>query len=67
VREFPELQGIMGGYYALNEGLRKEIAQALKEQYLPKFSGDTLPESDTGAIVSLAIDWTLSRLSSCSA
>lgn len=54
VREFPELQGIMGGYYALNEGLRKEIAQALKEQYLPKFSGDTLPESDTGAIVSLA-------------
>lgn len=54
VREFPELQGIMGGYYALNEGLRKEIAQALKEQYLPKFSGDKLPESDTGAIVSLA-------------
>ncbi len=54
VREFPELQGIMGGYYALNEGLRKEIARALKEQYLPKFSGDKLPESDTGAIVSLA-------------
>ena len=54
VREFPELQGIMGGYYALNEGRRKEIAQALKEQYLPKFSGDKLPESNTGAIVSLA-------------
>lgn len=54
VREFPELQGIMGGYCALNEGMKKEIAQALKEQYLPKFSGDRLPESDAGAIVSLA-------------
>ncbi len=54
VREFPELQGIMGGYYATNEGYKKEIAQALKEQYLPKYSGDQLPETHTGAIVSLA-------------
>ncbi len=54
VREFPELQGIMGGYYALNEGMKKEIAQALQEQYLPKFSGDKLPESNAGGIVSLA-------------
>ena len=54
VREFPELQGIMGGYYATNEGYKKEIAQALKEQYLPKYSGDRLPETHTGAIVSLA-------------
>jgi glycyl-tRNA synthetase beta chain len=54
VREFPELQGIMGGYYAIHEGYKKEIAQALKEQYLPKYSGDRLPESHTGAIVSLA-------------
>ncbi|HMK61732.1 MAG TPA: glycine--tRNA ligase subunit beta [Dissulfurispiraceae bacterium] len=54
VREFPELQGIMGHYYALNEGRRREVSVAIKEQYLPRFSGDSLPESITGAIVSLA-------------
>jgi glycyl-tRNA synthetase beta chain len=54
VREFPELQGLMGAYYAINEGYAKGVAQALKEQYLPKYAGDRLPESHTGAIVSLA-------------
>ena len=54
VREFPELQGIMGHYYAANEGRRREVAQAIKEQYLPRFSGDSLPDTTTGAIVSLA-------------
>jgi glycyl-tRNA synthetase beta chain len=54
VREFPELQGIMGGYYARHEEYKKEIVQAIREQYLPGYSGDSLPESHTGAIVSLA-------------
>jgi glycyl-tRNA synthetase beta chain len=54
VREFPELQGIMGAYYALNDGYKKEIAQAIKEQYLPGYSGDRLPNSHAGAILSLA-------------
>ncbi|MFO0753417.1 MAG: glycine--tRNA ligase subunit beta [Thermodesulfovibrionales bacterium] len=54
VREFPELQGIMGGYYAGNEGLSSEVAKALAEQYLPAFSGDKNPSTDTGAVVSLS-------------
>ncbi|MBZ0157925.1 MAG: glycine--tRNA ligase subunit beta [Alphaproteobacteria bacterium] len=54
VREFPELQGIMGGYYAAQEGLSEEIARALSEQYLPAFSGDRLPSTDAGAVVSLS-------------
>lgn len=54
VREFPELQGIMGGYYALNDGYNKEIANAISEQYLPAHSGDRLPESGLGAILSLS-------------
>lgn len=54
VREFPELQGIMGGYYALHEGLGEKIAGALAEQYLPAYSGDRLPETRLGSIVSLA-------------
>lgn len=54
VREFPELQGIMGGYYALNDGQKIEIAQAMREQYLPKYSGDKLPVSDIGTVVSLS-------------
>ena len=54
VREFPELQGIMGGYYAQNEEYKKEIVQAIREQYLPGYSGDSLPQSHTGAIISLA-------------
>ncbi|MCL5024702.1 MAG: glycine--tRNA ligase subunit beta [Nitrospirae bacterium] len=54
VGEFPELQGLMGRYYALHDGERKEVAEALREQYLPSYSGDRLPESDEGAILSLA-------------
>lgn len=54
VREFPELQGIMGRYYALNDAEDKEVADALMEQYLPAYQGDRLPETETGAILSLA-------------
>lgn len=54
VGEFPELQGIMGSYYALNDGYNKDIAKALSEQYLPAFSGDRLPETPIGAILSLS-------------
>ncbi len=54
VREFPELQGIMGRYYAVNDGEAPEIAAALEEQYLPKAFGDRLPLSDVGAVVSMA-------------
>lgn len=54
VGEFPELQGIMGYYYALNEGYGEEIAKALSEQYLPAHSGDKLPQTDIGAILSLS-------------
>jgi len=54
VREFPELQGIMGKYYATNDGEPAEVAAALEEQYLPKSLGGRLPVSDVGAIVSLS-------------
>jgi glycyl-tRNA synthetase beta chain len=54
VREFPELQGIMGRYYALNDGYEDDIATAIAEHYLPTHSGGKLPQTDVGAIVSLA-------------
>ncbi|RPI34956.1 MAG: glycine--tRNA ligase subunit beta, partial [Nitrospiraceae bacterium] len=54
VREFPELQGIMGKYYATHDREDSEVAAALEEQYLPKNYGDRVPQTDTGAIVSLA-------------
>ena len=54
VTEFPKLQGIMGYYYALNDKEPKACALAIKEQYLPKFSGDRLPETLEGAAVALA-------------
>ncbi len=54
VSEFPELQGIAGYHYARHEGLANDVALALNEQYLPRFSGDTLPTTATGAAVSLA-------------
>ncbi len=53
VREFPELQGTMGGIYAEIQGEPKEVAQAISEQYLPAFSGDRIPESKTGKLLSL--------------
>ena len=54
VREFPELQGVMGRYYAINNGEEKEVATALDEQYMPRFAGDQIPQSKTGQILSIA-------------
>jgi glycyl-tRNA synthetase beta chain len=54
VGEFPELQGIMGRYYALAEGEPEDIAAAIEEQYLPKVSGGPLPETHAGLILALA-------------
>ena len=54
VGEFPELQGIMGGYYALNDGLGTEVAHAIEDHYKPRFAGDTLPRNMAGVVVALA-------------
>ena len=54
VVEFPELQGIMGRYYALNEKISEEVAFAIEDHYKPRFSGDTLPRSTVGDIVAIA-------------
>lgn len=54
VGEFPELQGLMGYYYALNDGESVEVARALDEQYMPRFAADNLPESILGKALSLA-------------
>ena len=54
VAEFPELQGIMGYYYANHDGEATEVATAINEQYLPRFSGDVLPETLTGCILAVA-------------
>jgi glycyl-tRNA synthetase beta chain len=54
VGEFPELQGIMGRYYALHDKLGTEIADAIEDHYKPRFAGDTLPRSATGTVVALA-------------
>ncbi len=54
VREFPELQGIIGSYYASKEKYSDSISKAIREQYLPSHTGDVLPETDAGAIVSIA-------------
>jgi len=53
-KEFKELQGVMGKYYALNSGADKEVALSVEEHYLPKFAGDKLPSTLTGKIVSMA-------------
>ena len=54
VYEFPELQGIIGEYYALAAGEDKQVAQAIREHYLPRFAGDELPETKAGIAVALA-------------
>lgn len=54
VGEFPELQGIMGRYYALHDGERIEVANAIAQHYQPRFAGDALPDSNLGTILSLA-------------
>lgn len=54
VGEFPELQGTMGRYYALNDGLPAEVADAIEDHYKPRFAGDELPRNDVGLVVALA-------------
>ena len=54
VGEFPELQGIMGRYYALSDGEPPAVAEAIAEHYLPRFSGDALPASVDGQILAVA-------------
>ena len=54
VGEFPELQGIMGGYYARHDGLPEEIAHAIEDHYKPRFAGDALPRNLVGVVVALA-------------
>ncbi len=54
VGEFPELQGIMGGYYARHDGLSEEIAFAIEDHYKPRFAGDELPRDTVGVVVALA-------------
>ncbi len=54
VGEFPELQGIMGRYYALHDGEAAEVAEAVEAHYKPKFAGDTLPDGNISLAVALA-------------
>ena len=54
VGEFPELQGIMGGYYARHDGLGDTIADAIEDHYKPRFAGDALPRNAVGLVVALA-------------
>jgi len=54
VGEFPELQGVMGGYYARHDGEDEAVARAIAEQYAPRFAGDALPVTPTGTVLALA-------------
>jgi glycyl-tRNA synthetase beta chain len=54
VGEFPELQGTMGRYYALNDGRSPLVADAIEDQYKPRFAGDSLPRNDVGLVLALA-------------
>ena len=54
VGEFPELQGIMGGYYARHDGLGEDVALAIEDHYKPRFAGDELPRNTVGVVVALA-------------
>ncbi|MEK9825325.1 MAG: glycine--tRNA ligase subunit beta, partial [Methylotenera sp.] len=54
VGEFPELQGIMGRYYAQHEGLDNDVAFAIEDHYKPRFAGDDLPRNMTGVTIALA-------------
>ena len=53
VGEFPELQGTMGRYYALNDGLGEVVADAIEDHYKPRFAGDALPRGEAGIAVAL--------------
>jgi len=54
VGEFPELQGIMGGYYARHDGLGDTVSDAIEDHYKPRFAGDELPRNAVGVVVALA-------------
>ncbi|GAW93424.1 glycine--tRNA ligase subunit beta [Calderihabitans maritimus] len=54
VYEFPELQGIMGYYYARHDGEEDRVSMAIREHYLPRFAGDVLPQSPLGMVLSIA-------------
>ncbi|MDM0114818.1 glycine--tRNA ligase subunit beta [Variovorax sp. J22R133] len=54
VGEFPELQGTMGRYYALHDGLDPSVADAIEDHYKPRFAGDSLPRGNVGVVVALA-------------
>jgi glycyl-tRNA synthetase beta chain len=54
VLEFPQVQGTMGKYYALHDGENNNIAQALEDQYRPRFAGDALPEANIGCAVAIS-------------
>ena len=54
VGEFPELQGIMGRYYAQHDGLNADVADAIEDHYKPRFAGDSLPRGMVGTVVALA-------------
>ncbi|PKO34127.1 MAG: glycine--tRNA ligase subunit beta [Betaproteobacteria bacterium HGW-Betaproteobacteria-7] len=54
VGEFPELQGIMGRYYAQHDGLNVDVADAVEDHYKPRFAGDSLPRGRVGTVVALA-------------
>jgi glycyl-tRNA synthetase beta chain len=54
VGEFPELQGIMGGYYARHDGETEAVAIAVEDHYKPRFAGDELPRNDVGLVVAVA-------------
>jgi glycyl-tRNA synthetase beta chain len=54
VGEFPELQGVMGYYYALHDGEPKEVAEAIEAHYRPRFAGDRVPDANVASAVALA-------------
>ncbi|KNZ33978.1 MAG: glycyl-tRNA synthetase subunit beta [Methylibium sp. NZG] len=54
VGEFPELQGVMGGYYARHEGVPPAVAEAIEDHYRPRYAGDSLPRGPVGLVVALA-------------
>jgi glycyl-tRNA synthetase beta chain len=54
VLEFPQVQGTMGKYYAMHDGENNNIAQALEDQYRPRFAGDALPEANIGCAVAIS-------------
>ena len=54
VGEFPELQGVMGGYYARHDGEKEAVACAIEDHYRPRFAGDELPRNEVGIVAALA-------------